>query len=82
VFGSDITVLQTIGFLGGEVQHSFNLGAERNLNRRRDRFLDDGSGLDLLTEAFHRYPAGERLRRQAPAFADQSEQQVLGFHRS
>jgi hypothetical protein len=41
VLGADVIVQQPIGLLGSKLQDALGLGAEWNLNRRRDLFAKD-----------------------------------------
>ena len=82
VLGADVVVQEAIGFLGGELQHALRLGAERDLDRRRDFFAEDRSPLDLFADAFEgKVRAGENPAGQPLAFPDQAEQQVLRLNR-
>ena len=82
VLGADVGVQQPVGFFGGELQHALGLGAEGNLDRGRDLLAEDRAAFDFLADALEReVRPREDPARQALAFANQSEQQMLGLDR-
>ncbi len=82
MFGADVVVQQPIRFFGGELQHTLGFGAERNFDGRRDLLAEDRPPLDFLPDVFEgQVRAGEDTAGQPFAFANQTEQQVLGLDR-
>src|SRR5262249_49017053 len=83
VLGADVVVQEPIGFFRGKLQHALGFGAERDLDRRRDLFAEYRASFDLFPNVLE---GGMRARkdaaRQTFAFANQSEQEVLGFNRN
>src|ERR1051325_2169960 len=82
MLGPDIGMKEPIGFFGGERQHALGFRAEWNLDRRRDLFAKHRPPFDLFPDALEReMRARENPTREAFAFTNQSEQQVLGLNR-
>ena len=82
VLGADVVVEQTVGFFGGALQHPLRLGAERHLHRGRDLLAEDRAAFDLFSDVLQgQVGPGEDTAREPLPFADQTEQQVLGFDR-
>ena len=83
VLGADVVVQQAIGFFGSELQDALGFGAERDLDRRRDLLAEDGTPLDFLPDRLERQVRPRKDAAGQPlAFANQPEQQVLGFDRN
>ena len=81
VLGADVVVQQAIGFFGGKLQHALGFGAERELDRGRHLLAEDRPAFDFLADVFERQMgAGKDPAGQAFAFANQTEEQVLGLN--
>ena len=82
VLGADVGVQQPVGFFGRELQHALGVRAEGDVDRRRDLLAEDRAAFNLLADAVERQVrARENAARQPFAFANQSEQQMLGLDR-
>ena len=83
MLGADVVVQQPVGFVGRKLQHALRLGAERNLDRRRDLLAEHRAALDLLADVLERQVrAREDAAGEPLAFADQAEEQMLGLDRN
>ena len=83
MLGADVVVQQPIGFFGRELQHALGFRAERDLDRGGHLLAEHGPAFDFLADVFERQVrARENPARQALAFANQAEQQVLGLDRN
>jgi hypothetical protein len=83
VLGANVVVEQPVRFLGGVLQYPLGLGTERDLHRSGDLLAEDRAALDLLANAFERQVgARENATREALAFTDQPEQQMLRLDRN
>ena len=81
VFGADVVVQQAIRLFGGVLQHALGLGAERDFDRRGDLLAEHRPPLDVLADALEReVRARENTTREAFAFTNQSQEQVLGLN--
>ena len=78
VLGADVGVQEPVGLLGGVLQGALGLGAERDVDRRRDPLAKHRPPLDLLPDGVeHDLRAGEDPARQALPLPDEAEQEVL-----
>ena len=82
MLGADVVVQQPVGLFGRELEHALGFGAERNLHRGGDFLPEHRAPFDFLADVLEReVRAREDPARQAFAFANQAEQQVLGLDR-
>ena len=80
VLRTDVVVQQPVRLLRSELQHAPGLGAERDLDRRRDLLPEHGAAFDLLADVLERQVrAGEDAAGQPLPLANQAEQEVLGL---
>ena len=79
VLGADVLVVQALGFLGAIRQHALALVAERQIDRGRNLLADGGVAFDLLADGFDGRVRPQKAVGQRLVFAQQAEQQVLGF---
>ena len=54
MLGPDVVVQQTIRFFGGKLQDTLGFSAERNFNRGRNFFAEDGAAFDFFANVFER----------------------------
>ena len=81
VLGADVVVEKAIGFFGRKLQHALRFGAEGKLDRGRDLLAEDRPAFDFLPDIFERQMgAGKDPAGEAFAFANQTEEQVLGLN--
>ena len=81
VFGPDVGMEQPVRFFGGELQHPLRLGAEGDLDRGGDLLPENRPAFDLFPNAFEgEVRSREDPAREALAFADQSEKEMLGLN--
>ncbi len=82
VLGADVVVQQPIGLFGRRLQHPARLDAEGDLDRGRHLVAKDRPPFDFLADAFEReVRARKDAARQALAFPNEPQQQVLGLDR-
>ena len=78
MFGADVGVQQPIRFFGRKLQHALGLGAEGNLDRRRDLLAEDRAALNLLADTVERQVGSRKnATRQPFALTNQPQQKVL-----
>ena len=83
VLGADVVVQQAIGLFGRELEHALGFRAERDLHRGGDLLPEHGAPFDFLADVLERQVrARKNPARQALAFADQAEQEMLGLNRN
>src|SRR4051812_39888588 len=82
MFGADVVMEETVGFLGGELQDALGLRAERDLDRGRDLLAEHRATFDFLADIFERQMRSrEDPARQPFTFPDQTEKEMLGLNR-
>src|SRR5215510_6080283 len=82
MLGANVSVKEPVGLLGGELEHTFRLAAEGNLDRSRHLLPEDRAALDFLANTFERQMRSrENTAGQPLAFTNQAEEQVLGLNR-
>ncbi len=79
VLGSDVLVVQALGFLRAIGQHALALMAERQVHGSRDLLADGGVPLDLLADRIDLRSRPQEAVCQSLVLAQQAEQQVLGL---
>src|SRR5712692_10473145 len=83
MLGADVIVQQPVGLFGRKLQDALGFGAERDLDRGRYLLPEYGSTFDFFADVFEReVRARENAARQPFPFANQAEQEVLGFNRN
>src|SRR5206468_4484830 len=81
MLGADVVVQKTVGFFRCKLQNALGFCAEWYLDRGRHLLTKDGAAFDFLADVFEReVGARENAARQTFAFANQAEQEVLGFN--
>ena len=82
VLRADVVVEQPVGLFRRKLQHALGFGAEGDFDRGRDLLAEDGAALDFLADAFEgQMGSGKDAAREPLAFADETEEQMLGFNR-
>src|SRR6478672_532617 len=81
MFGADMVMIRPLSFFSCICKNPLALHRKRQVDRRRHSFTDRGSAFNLFSNAFDRSIISEKTIGQDLVFANQSQQQVLGFDR-
>ena len=79
VLRPDMFVREALRLFRREGKHALALLAQRQVNRSRDFLARRRSSLNLFTDGLNRSVGAQKTVRQRLIFAQQSQQQVLGF---
>ena len=79
VLGADVLVVQALGFFGAIGQHALALVAQRQIHGGGNLFANRGVAFDLLADGFDRRVRPQKTVGQRLIFAQQTQQQMLGF---
>src|SRR5438309_6708961 len=81
MLGADVVVQQSLGLFSRKLKDTLGFGAERDLDRGRNAFAEDGPAFDFLECVFQRQVrAGEDAACEPFAFTNQPEQEMLGLN--
>jgi hypothetical protein len=79
MLGADVVVQQSIGLFSRKLKDAFGFGAERDLDRGRSLFAEDGAPSDFIADVVAReVRAAENAVGDPFGLTDQPKQQMLG----
>src|SRR5580658_6618061 len=80
MLGSNVLVIEALGFLGAIGQHALALMAQRKIDRGRYFFAQRGMRLDLLADRLDRRARAEEAVGKGFILAQQPQQQMFGLN--
>src|ERR1700722_1919752 len=79
MLGSDVFVIETLGFLGAIGKHALAFMAQRKVDGGRHFFAERGVRLDLLTDRLDRRGGAKEAVGEGFILAEQAEQQMFSL---